>query len=219
MKIRFLELENFKSYAGLHRVGPFEDSVSCIIGPNGCGKSNVLDSLLFIFGFRSDKLRQDNLKSLIHKSSASMATSCRVSVILETKEGQIKITRAISESGYSYYYLNDSKCTLDLLKGLLFEHGIDLRTNHFMILQGEIERLAELSPKELLAHMEYLFGSEPFIGEIETLQMKYDEVQIELHTIQSTLKVKRKALEEVQEGRDRALLWTKQHIRVLQCEE
>jgi structural maintenance of chromosome 4 len=96
MQIRFLELENFKSYSGLHRIGPFENKVSCIIGPNGCGKSNVLDSLLFIFGFKSEKLRQDNLKSLIHRSSKVFATSCRVSVILETKEGQIKITRAIS---------------------------------------------------------------------------------------------------------------------------
>lgn len=82
MKIRFLELENFKSYCGTHRIGPFEDGVSCIIGPNGCGKSNVLDSLLFIFGFKSDKLRQDNLKNLIHRSSAAFASSCRVSVIL-----------------------------------------------------------------------------------------------------------------------------------------
>lgn len=84
MFVRFLELENFKSYAGRHKIGPFDEHMSCIVGPNGCGKSNIIDSLLFVLGFKSDKLRQDNLKSLVHRSSSSTANSCRVSLILST---------------------------------------------------------------------------------------------------------------------------------------
>ncbi|GCA63880.1 hypothetical protein KIPB_012317 [Kipferlia bialata] len=52
-----LVLDNFKSYAGRHTVGPFHKHFTSIIGPNGSGKSNTIDSLLFVFGSRSKSLR------------------------------------------------------------------------------------------------------------------------------------------------------------------
>ena len=65
--IKNLELENFKSYAGKVMVGPFNKSMTSIIGPNGSGKSNVIDALLFVFGFNASKMRMENLTHLIHK--------------------------------------------------------------------------------------------------------------------------------------------------------
>lgn len=69
MKIHSLEIINFKSYLGQHVIGPFDEHFTCIIGPNGNGKSNILDAMLFVFGFKSSKLRQDSLASLIHSSA------------------------------------------------------------------------------------------------------------------------------------------------------
>lgn len=69
MKITYLEVTNFKSYYGTQVLGPFSDHFTCIIGPNGNGKSNILDAMLFVFGFKSSKLRQDCLASLIHCSA------------------------------------------------------------------------------------------------------------------------------------------------------
>lgn len=66
--IRYLILNNFKSYAGRQEVGPFHASFSSVVGPNGSGKSNVIDSLLFVFGFRASKMRQGKLSALIHNS-------------------------------------------------------------------------------------------------------------------------------------------------------
>ena len=48
MNIQYLELENFKSFRGKHKIGPFT-SMTGIIGPNGCGKSNIVDALTFVF--------------------------------------------------------------------------------------------------------------------------------------------------------------------------
>ena len=72
MKIHTLEIVNFKSYFGRHVIGPIDNHFACIIGPNGNGKSNILDAMLFVFGFKSSKLRQDSLASLIHSSAYGM---------------------------------------------------------------------------------------------------------------------------------------------------
>ncbi|CAG4980776.1 unnamed protein product [Colias eurytheme] len=61
--------ENFKSYAGVQKLGPFHKSFTAIIGPNGSGKSNVIDSMLFVFGYRASKIRSKKISVLIHSSS------------------------------------------------------------------------------------------------------------------------------------------------------
>lgn len=67
--ITYLILSNFKSYAGRQEVGPFHSSFSSVVGPNGSGKSNVIDALLFVFGFRASKMRQGKISALIHNSA------------------------------------------------------------------------------------------------------------------------------------------------------
>lgn len=65
--VKQIVLENFKSYRQRTVIGPFLRSLSCIIGPNGSGKSNVIDALLFVFGYRSRKLRAMQVSDLIYQ--------------------------------------------------------------------------------------------------------------------------------------------------------
>lgn len=81
MIIHQLEIHNFKSYQGTHIIGPFDLHFNCVIGPNGNGKSNIIDSVLFAFGFKSSKLRQDSLVSLIHKSAFAKPDRATVKVV------------------------------------------------------------------------------------------------------------------------------------------
>lgn len=77
-------LENFKSYAGRQHIGPFHKSFSAIVGPNGSGKSNTIDALLFVFGYRANKMRQGKLSELIHNSEAWPGLEyCKVEVWFE----------------------------------------------------------------------------------------------------------------------------------------
>lgn len=57
-----MELENFKSYAGVQEIGPFEKCFSAVVGPNGSGKSNVIDAMLFVFGKRAKQMRQAKVR-------------------------------------------------------------------------------------------------------------------------------------------------------------
>merc|ERR1711963_697168 len=72
--------ENFKSYAGVQKLGPFNKNFTAII-PNGSGKSNVIDSMLFVFGYRANKIRSKKLSVLIHNSEKHQnVNSCSVGV-------------------------------------------------------------------------------------------------------------------------------------------
>lgn len=79
--IEKMVLVNFKSYAGRQEIGPFHKSFTSIVGPNGSGKSNVIDALLFVFGYRASKMRQGKLSELIHNSAgAEDLDSCTVEI-------------------------------------------------------------------------------------------------------------------------------------------
>lgn len=70
LTIKKMTLHNFKSYAGTVDIGPFHKSFSSIVGPNGSGKSNVIDAMLFVFGFKAKKMRQEKVSGLIHNSQS-----------------------------------------------------------------------------------------------------------------------------------------------------
>jgi structural maintenance of chromosome 4 len=70
LMIREMVLDNFKSYAGEQRVGPFHKCFSSVVGPNGSGKSNVIDAMLFVFGRRAKQLRFSKVSELIHNSAS-----------------------------------------------------------------------------------------------------------------------------------------------------
>ncbi|EJK78068.1 hypothetical protein THAOC_00054, partial [Thalassiosira oceanica] len=90
MPVQYLELENFKSYAGKQKIGPFFD-FTCVIGPNGSGKSNLMDAISFVLGVQSRDLRSSQMKDLIFRppGTARDATlSAKATLIyVEPKDG------------------------------------------------------------------------------------------------------------------------------------
>lgn len=146
MLIHQLKMSNFKSYLGEHTLGPFNPHFTCIIGPNGNGKSNIIDAVLFVFGFKSSKLRQDSLASLIHKSAYGQPDKASVEVIFRENNEEISVSRTVTKSNNTSYKMNGSKIGWGELREILVKKKIDLNKNLFIILQGEVERLCELSP-------------------------------------------------------------------------
>jgi len=117
-------LKDFKSYAGIQKIGPFHKNFTSIVGPNGSGKSNLIESMLFIFGFNASWMRLNKLHQLIHNSSAACnITSAAVEVhfkkildnndgtITEIPDSQFFIRRTVNTSSVSKYYLNGNDST------------------------------------------------------------------------------------------------------------
>lgn len=158
---------NFKSYAGVQRLGPFHKSFSSIVGPNGSGKSNVIDSMLFVFGYRANKLRSKKVSVLIHNSENHMtATSCCVQVhfqkIIDKDEEEFEVvhgsafsvSRTAHKDNSSYYCIDGRKVQFKEVAKLLRKTGIDLDHNRFLILQGEVEQIAMMKAKAQTEHDE-----------------------------------------------------------------
>ncbi|KAH0439201.1 nuclear condensin complex subunit [Colletotrichum camelliae] len=185
--ISYLILTNFKSYAGRQEVGPFHGSFSSVVGPNGSGKSNVIDSLLFVFGFRASKMRQGKLSALIHNSAQyPNLDHCEVSVhfreVMDQPGGghevipdsDLIISRKAFKNNSSSYFINGKTSNFTTVTTLLRDRGIDLDHKRFLILQGEVESIAQMKPKAanehddgLLEYLEDIIGTSKYKTPIE----------------------------------------------------
>lgn len=196
MVITHLVLTNFKSYAGRQVVGPFHVSFSSVVGPNGSGKSNVIDSLLFVFGFRASKMRQGKISALIHNSvNFPNLPFCEVEVhfqeVLDLPEGGLQmfpdshlvVSRRAFKNNTSKYYMDGKETNFTTVTDFLRGRGIDLDHKRFLILQGEVESIAQMKPKAanehddgLLEYLEDIIGTSKYkapieeaVAEVETL--------------------------------------------------
>ncbi|CAK7269621.1 Structural maintenance of chromosomes protein 4 [Sporothrix epigloea] len=185
--ITYLILTNFKSYAGRQEVGPFHASFSSVVGPNGSGKSNVIDSLLFVFGFRASKMRQGKLSALIHNSAQYPNLEyCEVAVhfreVMDLPGGgsevipdsELVISRKAFRNNSSTYHINNKASNFTTVTTLLKERGVDLDHKRFLILQGEVESIAQMKPKAgnehedgLLEYLEDIIGTSKYKTPIE----------------------------------------------------
>ncbi|CAG0883478.1 unnamed protein product [Darwinula stevensoni] len=149
-------IEDFKSYAGVQTLGPFNKSFSSIIGPNGSGKSNVIDSMLFVFGYRAQKIRSKKISVLIHNSREHPnIDKCTVSVhfkkitdkpdggIIEVPGSEIVISRTAIKDNSSFYTIGNRRVQRQEVAKVLRSHGIDLDHNRFLILQEPLRLMEE----------------------------------------------------------------------------
>lgn len=215
--IQSLVLENFKSYGGTVKIGPFHKRFSSIVGPNGSGKSNVIDAMLFVFGRRAKQLRHSKMSELLHHSETyPNVTSGTVTVhfqeIIDTGDAdddyevvpnsQFAVARKAFKNNTSKYYLNGKETQMKAVIALLKSKGVDLDNNRFLILQGEVEQIAMMKPKAVTAHedglLEYLediIGTNQYVEEIESLA-----AQVETLNEERTHKLNR--VKAVQKERD-----------------
>lgn len=201
--IKKLILTNFKSYAGRQEIGPFHASFSAVVGPNGSGKSNVIDSMLFVFGFRASKMRQSKLKELIHNSeSFPNLDFCQVDIHFEKiidnydvdgnntnnptilENSSLVVSRRANKNNSSTYYINNKTSTYTEVTTLLKDEGIDLDHKRFLILQGEVEMIAQMKPKAenenddgLLEYLEDIIGTSSYKEEIEKITTEIEHLQ------------------------------------------
>ncbi|KAK9798137.1 hypothetical protein WJX73_006477 [Symbiochloris irregularis] len=190
-----LVLENFKSYAGEQRVGPFHQRFSSVIGPNGSGKSNVIDAMLFVFGKRAKQLRLSKVSELIHKSTHHRnLDTARVTVNFQeindlgeqytvVPDSGFSVTRTAHRNNTSNYYINQRRSNFGEVTEMLKGKGIDLDNNRFLILQGEVEQISMMKPKaqtphdsSLLGYLEDIIGTQSYVAPIEESAKRLEEI-------------------------------------------
>lgn len=159
MYLSKLEALGFKSFCDKTNV-VFQPGITAIVGPNGCGKSNIADAIQWALGEQSAKtLRGEKMEDVIfngtdNRKSLGMA---EVNIILTDVDGQlpagfgeykeIQITRRLYRSGESEYYINKMPCRLKDIRDLLIDSGIGAKA-HTIIEQGRMDEILSSKPTD-----------------------------------------------------------------------
>ena len=169
MRLSKIKLAGFKSFVDPTTI-PFPSSLVGVVGPNGCGKSNVIDAVRWVMGESSaSRLRGDSITDVIFNGSSSRQPVGAASVELlfdntdTTLEGQyakyaeISIRREVTRDGISNYFLNGTRCRRKDITGVFLGTGLGPRS-YSIIEQGMISRLIEAKPEDMRVFLEEAAG-------------------------------------------------------------
>jgi chromosome segregation protein len=191
-----LELQGFKSFPD-RTVIKFHKGITAVIGPNGCGKSNIVDSILWVLGEQRIKsLRGENNEDLIFSGSSSKKPvgMTEVGAIFNDQTEEIYIARRYFRTGEGRYILNERYCRNKDIQDILFKLSLGGR-NYFIFEQGSVEKLVSLKPSEKRILIEeaagisqYLLRKKETANKLIIAQQNLDNIQILLLDKENRLK-------------------------------
>ncbi|MFW2421133.1 MAG: chromosome segregation protein SMC [Porticoccaceae bacterium] len=169
MRLKTIKLAGFKSFVDPTSVH-FPSNLSAVVGPNGCGKSNIIDAVRWVMGESSAKnLRGESMTDVIFNGSGGRKPVGQASIelVFDNSSGtlggeygaynEIAIRRKVTRDGQSSYYLNGNKCRRRDITDIFLGTGLGPRS-YAIIEQGMISRLIESKPDELRVYIEEAAG-------------------------------------------------------------
>ncbi len=168
MRLRKVKMAGFKSFVDSTDF-LFPSDMVGIVGPNGCGKSNIVDAIRWVMGASSKNIRGDTLEDVIFKGSSSRKPVGQASVelVFDNAQGkaggqyasysEIAIRRQVTRDGQSKYFLNGTHCRRRDISDIFLGTGLGPRS-YAIIEQGTISRLIDAKPEEMRAHLEEAAG-------------------------------------------------------------
>ena len=157
MNFKKVELNGFKSFADKTEI-KFDNGVTCIVGPNGCGKSNVADAIRWVFGEQSAKtMRGSNMQDVIFGGTQARKSQsfCEVTLTFDNSThmfadldyDEVAMTRRLFRSGESEYLINKQNCRMKDIVDRLHEVGLG-KEGYSIIGQGKIEQIMNAKPED-----------------------------------------------------------------------
>jgi chromosome segregation protein len=195
VRLKSLEIKGFKSFADKTVVN-FDDNVTGIVGPNGCGKSNIVDSIRWVIGEQKiSHLRSENLDSLVFNGSKSRSASGLAEVsltfentknLLPTEFSTVTITRKFYKSGESEYRLNDVQCRLKDIQNLFMDTGVS--TDSYAIIElGMVDDLIKDKENSRRRMLEQAAGISIYKTRKKEAKLKLDATEQDIARIEDLL--------------------------------
>ena len=169
MRLTAIKLSGFKSFVEPTTVR-FPSNLMGIVGPNGCGKSNIIDAVRWVMGESSARqLRGESMSDVIFSGSSARkpVTTATVELVFDNSDGraggeyaaysEISVKRQVSRDGQSGYFLNGARCRRKDITDLFLGTGLGPRS-YAIIEQGMISQIVEARPEELRAFLEEAAG-------------------------------------------------------------
>jgi chromosome segregation protein len=219
MFLKRLKVRNFKSFSGATEI-PFQPGFTGVAGPNGMGKSNISDAILFVLGPTSSKaLRADRLTHLFFNggSSKKPATECEVSLIfdnhdrlLPVESDEVELTRSVKltpndpNGYYSYFYVNGRRSTQTEIDSIL-SHARLSGDGYNLVQQGDVNRIVSMGPLPRRGLVERLAGISQFDDELQRAEAKRTDLESNLSRIEALLGEIRGHLSQLESQRGQAI--------------
>lgn len=195
MRLKSLEIKGFKSFADKTVVN-FDDNITGIVGPNGCGKSNIIDSIRWVIGEQKiSQLRSENLESLVFNGSKTRSASGLAEVsltfentrnLLPTEFNTVTITRKFYKSGESEYRLNDVSCRLKDIQNLFMDTGVS--TDSYAIIElGMVDDIIKDKDNSRRRMLEQAAGITIYKTRKKEAKQKLDATEQDLARIEDLL--------------------------------
>jgi len=226
MRLEKIVLDGFKSFADKTEF-LFNSQITGIVGPNGCGKSNVVDAVKWVLGEQSVKsLRSGQMADVIFGGSSSRKPlgTAEVSLFITNTMGQlpietdqVQISRRIFKSGESEYRINNKVCRLKDIRELFMDTGVGLRA-YSIIEQGQIEQLLMASKVDRRAIFEEAAGISKYKAHKKEAIRKLEQTEQNLLRLADILGEVQKQLRSVKlaAGKARNYLQYTQRLKELQ---
>lgn len=195
MRLKTLEIKGFKSFAD-KTVLHFDEGVTGVIGPNGCGKSNIIDSIRWVIGeHKISNLRSDNQAGLVFNGSRTRSASGMAEVsltfennknVLPTEFTTVTVTRKFYKNGDSEYRLNDVVCRLKDIHNLFMDTGVS--TDSYAIIElGMVDDIIKDKENSRRRMLEQAAGISIYKTRKKEAKSKLDATEGDLNRIEDLL--------------------------------
>lgn len=195
MNFKQIEMVGFKSFADPVKI-VWQPGINAIVGPNGCGKSNVADAIKWVLGEQSSKnLRGDTMQDVIFKGTEKRkgTSYCEVSLcfdnsnkLFNTPFEEFTITRKLYKNGDSEYMLNNTPCRLKQIVEILHNTGVG-KGGYSIISQGMVSKILQSKPEERRVIFEEAAGIAGYKAKKVEAERKLERTQANLDNIQNIL--------------------------------
>ncbi|MGE5258084.1 MAG: chromosome segregation protein SMC [Hyphomicrobiales bacterium] len=225
MKLKKLEISGFKSFYEKASI-EFPAGITAVVGPNGCGKSNVIDAIRWVMGEQSVKqLRGKSMEDVIFSGTSGKAPlgMAEVSLTLSNDNGsapeelrdftEINITRRLYRSGESAYYLNKQPCRLKDVHNIFLGSGLGSRS-YSVIQQGNIGVITEAGPEERRYFVEEAAGVTRYKQHKAEALRKIDVTQQNLLRVADIIVEIKRQMDSLKRQARKAELFNKYQARV-----
>ncbi len=224
--LKSVEIFGFKSFADRSKI-EFTDGISALLGPNGCGKSNVVDSIKWVLGEQSTRmLRAEKMEDIIFNGTEDRKalnvaevtlTLSNDEEVLPMEVPEISIKRRLYRSGESEYFINNTPVKLKELKELFFDTGIG-KSSYSVMEQGKIDQILSSKPEERRYLFEEAAGITRYKQKGAEAERKLQRTEENMRQVESIISEVKRSYETLKKQSEKTTLYREYREEIFNLE-